>query len=178
MANANTIYRNNEIITDKRSIYAIGVIFFILATILGAYVRIPVPGSPVPITLQTFFVILSGAVLGRKLGIISMAGYLLFGGAAFFGPTFGYLAGFVLSSYIIGSMLDKKYPVLAAFIAGDAVILALGAAWLVFAFGLDPISSVSVGVLPFIAGDVVKLAAAAIIYNKIAKRTGEIFRSR
>jgi len=97
---------------------------------------------------------------------------------AFFGPTFGYIAGFVLSSYIIGSMLDKKYPALTAFIAGDAVILALGAAWLVFAFGLDPISSVSAGVLPFIAGDILKLAAAAIIYNKIAKRTDEIFRSR
>jgi biotin transport system substrate-specific component len=112
MSHANVLPYNKEFISSKKAVAAIGVTFFVLATALSAYVRIPVPGSPVPITLQTFFVLLAGAVLGRKLGAASQIGYVILGavglpifqGAGYgiaylFGPTGGYLMGFAAAAY-------------------------------------------------------------------------------
>ena len=90
---------------------AAGVIGFALLTALGAAVRIPLPFTPVPITLQTLFVLLAGVTLGPRLGAASMAFYLLLGTAGYhvfagsercglqtiFGPTGGYLLGFLLA---------------------------------------------------------------------------------
>ena len=67
MTSARTLSAH-EIISDRRAVTAIGIAFFALATVLGAFVRIPVPGSPVPITLQTFFVLFAGAMLGVRWG--------------------------------------------------------------------------------------------------------------
>lgn len=178
MTNTKTLVHNNDIIKGRRAAAVIGVTFFIMATILGAYVRIPVPGSPIPITLQTFFVLLSGAVLGKRLGFLSMAGYFVFGGVTLLGPTFGYLIGFAAASYLIGAMLDRRHSAIAAFIAGDITLLLCGAFWLICVYNVSPVSALSLGVLPFITGDVVKLSVAAIIYSKISKRTNEIFNSR
>jgi len=175
MTNAKALVYSNDIVRGKRAVAAIGVVFFIVATALGAYVRIPVPGSPIPITLQTFFVLLSGAVLGRRLGALSMAGYLVFGGAALIGPTSGYLVGFIFASYIIGLMLHGRNSAITAFIVGNVTLLACGASWLICAYKMNPVSALSLGVLPFILGDAVKLAAAVLIYSKISKRTKEIF---
>ena len=77
------INNGREVISGRTASAVLGVLFFILATALGAYVKIPVPGSPVPITLQTFFVILSAAVLGHKLGAFSQFGYVMLGAAGF-----------------------------------------------------------------------------------------------
>lgn len=175
MSNTRAIAYNNDIIRDSRAISSIGIVFFILATALGAYVRIPVPGSPVPITLQTFFVLLSGAVLGKRLGFLSMTGYFIFGGASFLGPTSGYLIGFIAASCIIGFMLERRHSAISAFVAGNITLLACGASWLILAYKMDPVSAFSVGVMPFIAGDAIKLAAAALIFSKISRRTKEIF---
>ena len=81
-----------NVISNKAINAVIGVAFFIIATTLGAYIRIPVPGTPIPITLQTFFVVLSGAVLGSRLGLFSQAGYIFLGAIGL--PVFqGYLLG-------------------------------------------------------------------------------------
>ena len=67
-----------ELITDKRLCRILAVGTFIVLTTLSAFVRIPLPFTPVPLTLQTFFVLLSGALLGRKLGVSTQAVYMFF----------------------------------------------------------------------------------------------------
>ena len=183
---------NKDLITGKAINASIGVAFFILATMLGAYVRIPVAGSPVPITLQTFFVLLSGAVLGKRLGAASQAGYILLGAAGIpvfqgaacgisylLGPTGGYIAGFVLAAYVVGYLTRSPNPTMARLIAsfsiGSVIIYIFGASWLVYAYKMSAGLAISAGILPFIPGDIAKALAAAVIYSGISKRTGQIF---
>lgn len=189
-----TLSNNKELVSDKKVIAVIGVLFFIMATALGAYVRIPVHGSPVPITLQTFFVIISAAVLGKRLGLFSQLGYLALGMAGL--PLFqgvacgfsylltvtgGYLIGFVLAAYFISRSLAVDDPgifrVAVTFAAGSLIILASGAVWLACFFKIDAMKAVSMGILPFIPGDIVKIFFAVIIYSKISKRAKAIFGS-
>jgi len=192
MSHAHILSYDKDLITGKRANAVIGVLFFILATALGAYVRIPVPASPVPITLQTFFVLLAGAVLGRRLGIMSQIGYILlgaiglpvfqgagFGASCLLGPTGGYIIGFVFAAYAVGCITRSGKPgmvrLIAAFSSGSMIIYAFGAAWLVYLYKLQPANAVSIGVLPFIAGDVTKILLAAVVYSKISQRANTIF---
>lgn len=187
-----TIVYNRDIIRNGSVDAVIGVVFFALATALSAYVRIPLPGNPVPITLQTMFVLLAGAVLGRKLGGLSQIGYILLGclglpvfqGAAFgfahiFGPTGGYLFGFVAAAYLMGALIGKKARSTASialcFAGASLLILVCGAAWLAILFRMSALQAVSVGILPFIPGDIVKIALATAIYAVISGRSKEIF---
>ena len=188
----NTVALNRDITHRKEIDAIIGVLFFVLATALGAYVRIPVPGSPVPITLQTFFVILSGAVLGKRLGIFSQAVYIFLGASGLpifqgysagmahvFGPTGGYLIGFIAASFLVGKMLGKEtlslYKILASFIMGNVVLYTLGVLWLVSLYRISLVNAVRIGVLPFLAVEAVKILAAAFIYRVIADRSRSIF---
>jgi len=157
-------------------------------------VRIPVPGTPVPITLQTFFVVLAGAVLGKKLGFSSQLGYIImgifglpvfqgyaFGLAHLAGPTGGYLVGFVAASFVVGKMLEGAKPsvrrITASFIAGNIVIYSLGVLWLVIGYRYQIANALFVGVMPFIPAEIGKVAAAVLVYSKIAPRSKEIFSS-
>jgi len=152
-------------------------------TALAAQVTIPL--YPVPLTGQTFAVLLVGTVLGFSRGALSMALYVLLGAAGLpifqdgasgfaFGPTLGYLIGFVGAAALTGFMaergLDKKwYQVALTFIAGSAVIYGFGLAWLSIFLGAvgapnDIVSTMSAGLFPFLIGDAVKaLAAAALL---------------
>ena len=152
-------------------------------TALAAQVTIPL--YPVPLTGQTFAVLLVGTVLGFSRGALSMALYVLLGAAGLpifqdgasgfaFGPTLGYLIGFVGAAALTGFMAergwDKKwYQVALAFIAGSAVIYGFGLAWLSIFLGAvgapnDIVSTMSAGLFPFLIGDAVKaLAAAALL---------------
>ncbi|MFH1201685.1 MAG: biotin transporter BioY [Candidatus Omnitrophota bacterium] len=189
-------------ITQSRLINNIlGMAIFIVLTSLGAFVRIPLGFSPVPLTLQTFFVLLSGAVLGPNLGLLSQGGYIFLGALGLpiftrassgffylFGPTAGYLWGFVLASFITGNLV-KHHP-LRAFnktgdlnfwtifiymIIGDAILLTSGGLWLFAALKFNLWQAIFLGVLPFIPGDIIKAIAAAHLYRKIQARTREIF---
>ena len=170
----------------------IGVIFFITATTLGAYVRIPVPGTPVPITLQTFFVVLSGAVLGKRLGFFSQIGYILLGaiglpvfqGCAFgvthiFGPTGGYLVGFMAASFLVGKILEREskslFRTLAAFAVGNIALYSLGIFWLMLIYRISFVNAILIGVLPFFSIELAKIFLAAVIYRKISHRSKTIF---
>ena len=180
-----------EVVNGKALVAVIGVLFFILATALGAYVRIPIAGSPVPITLQTFFVILSGAVLGKRLGLYSQLGYILLGsmglpifqGAAFgvsslLGPTGGYLAGFAVAAYLVGRLtngVSDTRRALLSFAIGSLVIYAFGVSWLVYIYRVNLMHAISIGMLPFIPGDIVKISFAAIIYSRISQRSKSVF---
>ncbi len=156
---------------------------FAALTAAGALIAVPLPFSPVPISLQVLFVFLSGAMLGRYLGALSQLIYLLLGivglpvfsrGASgigiIIGPTGGYLAGFVFSAFFIGAVFEKKknLPVLPAagvMIAGLLVIYMTGTMWLMYVARLNPVKAVIAGVLPFFPGDILKAFIAAFVLN-------------
>ena len=185
---------SKEIIIGRTSSRLIGLSCFIILTALGAYVRIPLPFTPVPVTLQTFFVLLSGAVLGRKWAAASQAGYLFLGalglpiftgagsGIAFlFGPTGGYLIGFVLSGWIVGGMTQGENhqttirTILAMIIGSLAGIYLFGLVGLSLFLRCNLSQALALGFFPFILGDAIKIICAAFIFSKIKKRCGEVF---
>jgi biotin transport system substrate-specific component len=158
---------------------------FAALTALGAYITVPL--WPVPVTLQTFFVYLAAAMIGWKAATLSqliyialgLAGLPVFAGGkagptVFLGPTGGYIVGFVLAALIAGLIIEKKrerrWVVLALLIA-TGIIYASGflylSVWLHMVKG-EAISSAfytafSVGVIPFIVGDLIKVILASYI---------------
>ncbi len=150
-----------------------------LFTALFAQVSIPLPFTPVPFTGQTFAVLLTGATLGSRRSLASMSLYLLLGGLGlpFFaggrsglpylsGPTFGYLCGFVIATWLVGRLTERGWErslqtSLLPFLAGMAVIYLCGAGWLTLL--LDVQKALLLGVLPFIAGDIIKIALAGVV---------------
>lgn len=159
-----------------------------LALLFGALTalsaQIAIPLQPVPVTLQVFMVLLSGALLGPRLGLMSQLAYLLiglagapvfsggkFGPLALLGPTAGYLVAFPIAAYLAGLLAARarSFPVLAAGLIGCAVLILLtGGAWLGAwgsltgaAGGSGLVYGLQVGALPFLALDVVKALAAA-----------------
>jgi biotin transport system substrate-specific component len=141
-------------------------------------VKIPMPFTPVPLTGQTFAVLLVGAALGAKRGLGSLSLYLALGalGLPFFaggasglsymsGATLGYLVGFVAAAALTGFLaergLDRRVSTAVfAFLAGQAVIYLFGIAWLTVLFGLQ--KALLVGLVPFLVGDALKIGAAAL----------------
>ena len=156
---------------------ALLVVGFSLLTALAAQVVVPLPFTPVPLTGQTFAVLLTGALLGPRLGALAMLAYLAEGAAGlpFFrggaggvghlaGATAGYLFAFPAAAYVTGHLAergwDRRFPSAAAAMAlGSLVILASGWGWLALALG--GAEAFRLGVAPFLAGDVVKIALAA-----------------
>lgn len=180
-----------EVVSSQVQIALIGAVSFILFTALGAYVYIPLGFTPVPLTLQTFFVLLSGAILGRRLGTLSQTTYVILGAAGipFFvsgggglthlaGPTGGYLLGFVLAAYVIGKLLserDSMFSIVIALTSGELIILLSGAAWLWVGLHFGLKQAFYLGVLPFIPGDAIKLTAAVVVCKKYLPRARTLF---
>jgi biotin transport system substrate-specific component len=192
MHNLSAVLLNKkEIVCNKTAARIIGVTIFALLTWLGAHVYIPLGFTPVPISLQTFFVFLSGAMLGKKLGAISQISYLSMGVAglpiftgggfgAFYiiGPTGGYILGFIAASYLIGCMLKQNTStirIITAFSAGAFTIFTFGTGWLIFGLGIGIKEALFLGVLPFIPGCILKISFAAIITKGYLKRARAIF---
>jgi len=149
------------------------VIGFSLFTGLMAHIAIPLPFTPVPITGQTFAVLLCGAVLGARLGTASMLLYITEGlvGLPVFAVavgsfSYGYLAGFVAAAFVVGWFADRGWTrdlplTIVAMLAGEVAIYFFGLLWLAH---LVPESQVLAwGLFPFLIGDTIKLAAAAIV---------------
>jgi biotin transport system substrate-specific component len=155
---------------------------FALLTWAGARVSVPLPFTPVPLSLQTLAVLLSGALLGARAGAASQATYLALGfmgvpvfalpgsGPGYFlGPTGGYLAGFVLASFVTGLAMRRLRPLGAigtslAFLAGSVALYACGLAWLTLSLGGDVGGALSAGFFPFIPSDLAKIAMATGIH--------------
>lgn len=149
-----------------------------LLTALAAQVAVPLPGSPVPLTGQTFAVLLGGAALGARRGFLAQALYLLEGAAGLpvfagglggawllVGPSGGFLVAFPLAAAVTGWLAqrgwDRRFAgTLAAMLLGSAVILLAGAAWL--GRFLPPAQALAAGVWPFVPGDLLKAVAAAV----------------
>ena len=158
---------------------------FALLTALAAQVKFHLGFTPVPITGQTFAVLLAGGTLGLSRGAASQALYWVMGlvGLPFFaggesgwesgtGATMGYLAGFVVASALIGYMAERRadrnfVTSLAAMTMGSVVIYAMGALWLAIDLGI-PVANgednaLALGVTPFLAGDALKILIASAI---------------
>lgn len=155
------------------------VLAFSVLTGLAAQVAIPLPWTPVPITAQTFVVLLTGILLGSRLGAIAMIAYLVEGasGLPFFSvgrsgmfhllhtPSTGYLFAFPVAAFVVGLLAERKWDrnvvwAGAAMLIGSVVILLGG--WFGLLRFVSPIQAFLTGVAPFIPGDIVKIVLAAI----------------
>ncbi len=154
-------------------------------TAATALVKINLPFTDVPLTLQVFFALLAGATLGPAYGAISMVVYVLMGvvglpvfagGTAgigvLFGPTGGYLFGFIAAAYIVGLLVSKGRGTVAqltlAMVAGVLVIYLLGVMQLAFVAKLTFPKAFLLGAAPFILPDIIK----AFIATTVARRIG------
>ena len=159
------------------------VVGFALLTAICAQIRIPLGFTPVPITGQTFAVLLAGAVLGKKLGALSQLTYWLAGltGLPFYsnatggwsvgtGATMGYMIGFILAAIAIGHLAELKHDrefitSLPAMLLGSAIIYICGATWLAHSLNIAVATgdknAISLGVAPFLIGDLIKMLLAA-----------------
>lgn len=165
---------DNKVLALTRDI--ILVLAFALLTGIAAKLKIEI--GPVPITMQTFTVLLAGALLGSKKGALSQITYLLIGlsGLPWFArgggmsyvmsPTFGYVIGFVLAAFAVGWLCEKgwdrnlKKAVLVMLI-GNIVIYLPGLFWLAKFIGFGKV--LKIGFYPFILGDILKLILAGAI---------------
>lgn len=152
---------------------------------------IPLPFSPVPISLTNFAIFLAIFVLGMKNGTISFIIYLLLGaiGVPVFssfrgglqvlaGPTGGYLIGFIFLALIMGFALDhfdrKLVPTIIGMIIGMAVCYAFGTVWLAKLLSLSFKEGLMMGVIPYLPGDAAKIIIAAIVEPKLYGATQKI----
>ena len=157
---------------------------------LTAAVSIPVPGSPVPVTGQTFGVLLVGGALGFRRGGLAALLYVVLGfflpvyadhktgvaiiasidqGTIVLGATGGYLVGFILAAAVVGRLAElgwDRHPLgaFAAMFLGNVLIYAVGIPWLMAATGQDLAWAIDKGLAPFVVGDAIKLLLAAGLF--------------
>lgn len=168
--------------TSPRSRHILLVITGAILIFLTSRVSIAIPGNPVPFTLQTFGILVVGGALGLRRGTLSALLYVLLGaiGLPFFaqgtggpsiilGATGGYLLGFVAAGALVGRLAELGWDrrlggAIGATLLGTAVIYAIGVPWLAVVTGVSLGQAVTLGLVPFLVGDLVKLLAAAAVF--------------
>lgn len=149
-------------------------------TAIGAFIYLPLPISPVPVTMQLFFAFLAGGLLGKKYGAISQIIYLLLGMVGLpvfaggtggigilFGPTAGFLFAFPPVAYLAGlgaNTLRKRYLYLTL---GVIIMYIMGITGLMLITEITFNQALLTGALPFIPGDIVKISLAGYLINRI-----------
>ncbi|MFE6359792.1 biotin transporter BioY [Streptomyces sp. NPDC057806] len=141
---------------------------------LAAQIAVPVPGTPVPVTGQTFAALLVGTSLGARRGVAALALYALAGlagmpwfagGGHGFSASFGYILGMLLASAAVGALArrgaDRSMPRMAGtMLLGEAIIYAVGVPYLAFSADLSASAAIAAGLTPFLIGDALKAALA------------------
>jgi biotin transport system substrate-specific component len=167
----------------------VGALFVALTAQIA--IRLPIGETPVPITGQTFGVLLVGGALGLRRGALALLLYLVMGlllpvyapggatgierfvtqdgGRWVLGATGGYLVGFVFAAALVGWLAELGWDrriigALGAMVLGNVLIYSLGTGWLMAATGMDLVTGISKGVTPFLLGDAFKLVAAAVLF--------------
>jgi len=157
---------------------------FTVGMVAAAHLKIPLPFTPVPLTLQTLVALLAGGLLGARLGFVSATGYLLLSllglsvmaGPSFVGPTGGYVLGFVLAAVVMGLAMRHVERgatalwLVAGAAGGSLVILLCGSLWLSAYTGQDWVKALQLGALPFLLGDALKTAAAVVVVRQLRPR--------
>jgi biotin transport system substrate-specific component len=152
-----------------------------LLLVLCAWVALPLPWTPVPLTGQTFGVMLVAALLGARRGALVLAFYVLEGiaglpvfqpfglpGAArLAGPTAGYLLAYPAAAFVTGWLVERSHRASAlglvgALLSGEVVIFAGGCAWLATAFKMGWTGAIVVGLQPFLPGELIKMALVLV----------------
>jgi biotin transport system substrate-specific component len=151
-------------------------------TAVGAYIHVPI--GPVPIVLSTLFVLLSGLLLGSRWGFMSIGLYLFVGAiglpvfsggrggiAHFFGPTGGYLFGYLLAAWLVGFISERSpeflfFEILCVAM-GSLVIYGLGVPWLKMVTHMTWSKALMAGMVPFLIGDAVKATVALILARAV-----------
>lgn len=157
------------------------IVAFALLTAAAAQLSFHLPWTPVPVTGQTFAVLVAGAVLGRTAGAASQALYVALGavGLPFYsggdggwhaatGTTGGYLIGFVVAAFVTGALAERGQDrslatSLPSMLAGSAVIYACGVSWLAWKLDVTAAEAIELGYTPFVLGDALKLLAAGAV---------------
>ncbi len=145
---------------------------------LSSQIKVYLPISPVPITGQTFAVLMLAALLGSRRGVLAILAYLVegilglpvfaggIGPATLIGPTGGYLVGFIAVAYVVGRLAEMGWDrrvstTIAAMLAGEIVLYTFGVCWLAIMTNIR--IALAVGLYPFIAGDILKVVLAAAV---------------
>jgi biotin transport system substrate-specific component len=164
---------------QKSRFIAYSAVFLGLIT-LGGWISIPC--FPVPFTLQTLFILLSGAVM-RRYAIIPVCIYIgmgmlglpvfhngMAGLGILLGPTGGYILGFLFAAIITGLAYEtpSRHIRIVGLITATAVIYLFGIAWLMYSLGLSFIVAFTAGVLPFVIGDAIKVLAVYLIAERFS----------
>lgn len=162
--------------------------------IIGTFIKVPLP--PVPITLQTFFVILAALLGGMQIGVTSVVVYIILGAiglpvftsggglAALIGPTGGYIFAMIIVAIVTGLVAtgarkieDKRKSLIFYIIAallGSLLFYLIGVPWLKISLGITLSKAIQVGMLPFLIGDLIKLIVAVIITYKFSDRVNDL----
>ncbi|MFZ3557563.1 biotin transporter BioY [Streptomyces sp. BH055] len=142
---------------------------------IAAQVAIPVPGSPVPVTGQTFAALLVGTALGARRGFLALAVYALAGmagvpwfaegGSGMASASFGYVIGLMLASAAVGALARRggdrsMLRTAGTFVLGEAIVYAVGVPYLALSTGMGLTAAIAAGLTPFLIGDVLKAALA------------------
>lgn len=189
---ADRIYSGEGIAADALRIIAANILLA-----LCAHIAIPLPWTPVPITGQTFGVLLVAALLGSRRGILTVVLYLLEGMAGlpvfapmgapgparFFGPSAGFLFAYPSAVFVAGWLVERSAGIwflplaglrlAGALVSGEAIIFLGGWLWLAYGIGLGTGAAFLAGVLPFLPGEVIKMAliVAAVRGVELARRS-------
>ena len=171
---------------DVRGRNALGIVTFAVAAAFSAQIAVPLPWTPVPVTLQPMMVILAGAMLGPRLGAIAMTAYVTFGamgapvfsngGAGLgwlFGPTGGYLLAAPAAAFLVGMIAGRSgqaWRLIAGLVGGVGTMYVGGVLQLMAYTGLDFGTALMAGVVPFVIGDVTKIGFA--FFAVLALRAG------
>ena len=157
----------------------------LFSAIIGIMSLISIPFQPVPLNMALLAVMLSGGVLGKKYGTLSVLVYILLGAvgvpvfagfrggfAVLAGPTGGYILGYVTVAFLTGLVYEKtrkiKYTV-PVMVVALLLCYALGTAWYCYIMKSDVWSALALCVLPFIPSDIIKIVIVLIILNKYGK---------
>jgi biotin transport system substrate-specific component len=160
----------------------------------GTFIAVPIPVSPVPVVLQNLFVLLAGLVLGPLMGSAAAGIYLLVGAiglpvfagakggiAHFFGPTGGYLFGYVLAALVAGLVAGRPRPevktamwrLVLATLAGALAIYIPGLLRLKTVLGADWSKALALGFVPFVTGDAVKVVIAVVVAPRLRRTVAD-----
>ncbi len=157
---------------------------FVAITAICSWITIPLPFTPVPINMATFAVIMSGLVLGARLGAISQIIYIFIGivGMPVFsgfssgfgvlvGPTGGYLMGYIFIALLSG-ILSKNhdYKIFIGIVLGNVMCYILGSLWFMYITESNLTTTLTLCVFPFILGDILKILLAYLVFKRIPKR--------
>lgn len=173
--------------TSKSKAALLDLVFVALfAAVMTVCAQIQIPFGEVPFTLQTLGVFIAASLLGWKIGTLSVIVYVLLGLAGvpvfagfsggigvLFGPTGGYIIGFIFTALIVGLMTEKLgkklWVEIVSMILGLAVCYAFGTVWFMFQMKMGLVESLLLCVVPYLIADALKIAFSAVLVNRLDK---------